>query len=109
MTRKDALREAIHIVSNARIGKQRKADIIAGLELCQQELPFSHWSREAIAHLTPCWWYFAWATSASNFRGLKYFSSLLSVLKRNSPEPRNGLRFRGNAFNVLLSHCSWRP
>ena len=29
MTRKDALREAISIVSNARIGKERKAGIIA--------------------------------------------------------------------------------
>lgn len=55
MTRKDALREAIHIVSNARIGKQRKADIIAGLELCQQELPFSHWSKEAIFDACDTW------------------------------------------------------
>ena len=55
MTRKDALREAIHIVSNARIGKQRKADIIAGLELCQRELPFSHWSKEAIFDACDTW------------------------------------------------------
>ena len=55
MTRKDALREAIHIVSNARIGKQRKADIIAGLELCQQELPFSHWSEAAIFDACDTW------------------------------------------------------
>lgn len=55
MTRKDALREAIHIVSDARIGKQRKADIIAGLELCQQELPFSHWSKEAIFDACDTW------------------------------------------------------
>ena len=55
MTRKDALREAIHIVSNARIGKQRKAGIIAALELCQQELPFSHWSTEAIFDACDTW------------------------------------------------------
>lgn len=55
MTRKDALREAIQIVSNARIGKQRKADIIAGLELCRKELPFSHWSREAIFDACDTW------------------------------------------------------
>jgi len=55
MTRKDALREAIHIVSNAHIGKQRKADIIAGLTLCQQELPFSHWSEAAIFDACDTW------------------------------------------------------
>lgn len=55
MTRRDALREAIEIVSNARIGKQRKADIIAGLKLCQQELPFSRWSREAIFDACDTW------------------------------------------------------
>lgn len=55
MTRRDALREAIYIVSNARIGKQRKAEIIAGLELCQQELPFSHWSKEAIFDACNTW------------------------------------------------------
>ena len=55
MTRKEALREAIDIVSNARIGKQRKADIIAGLELCQRELPFSHWSEEAIFDACDTW------------------------------------------------------
>lgn len=55
MTRKDALREAINIVSNARIGKQRKADIIKGLEFCQQELPFSHWSKEAIFDACDTW------------------------------------------------------
>lgn len=55
MTRKDALREAIRIVSNARIGKQRKAGIIAGLTLCQRELPFSHWSREAVFDACDTW------------------------------------------------------
>ena len=55
MTRKEALREAIYIVSNARIGKQRKADIVAGLELCQRELPFSHWSKEAIFDACDTW------------------------------------------------------
>lgn len=55
MTRKDALREAIHIVSNARIGKQRKADIIAALALCREELPFSHWSEAAIFDACDTW------------------------------------------------------
>lgn len=55
MTRKDALREAIHIVSKARIGKRRKADIIAGLSLCQQELPFSRWSRAAVFDACDTW------------------------------------------------------
>lgn len=55
MTRKEALREAIHIVSNARIGKQRKADIIAGLTLCQQELPFNRWSEAAVFDACDTW------------------------------------------------------
>ncbi len=55
MTRRDALREAIHIVENACIGKQRKADIIAGLTLCHQELPFSHWTKEAIFDACDTW------------------------------------------------------
>lgn len=55
MTRKEALREAIQIVSNARIGKQRKADILAGLALCQRELPFAHWTREAVFDACDTW------------------------------------------------------
>lgn len=55
MTRKEALREAIQIVSNARIGKQRKADIIAGLALCRRELPFAHWTREAVFDACDTW------------------------------------------------------
>lgn len=55
MTRKDALREAVHIVSNARIGKQRKEEILAGLTLCQQELPFAHWTKEAIFDACDTW------------------------------------------------------
>lgn len=55
MTRKEALREAMQIVSNARIGKQRKADILAGLELCQRELPFAHWTREAVFDACDTW------------------------------------------------------
>ena len=53
MTRKEALREAIQIVSNARIGKGRKAEILAGLALCQRELPFAHWTREAVFDACP--------------------------------------------------------
>lgn len=55
MTRKEALREAIQIVSSARIGRQRKADIIAGLTLCRQELPFARWSREAVFDACDAW------------------------------------------------------
>lgn len=55
MTRKRALREAIQIVSNARIGRQRKAGILAALALCQRELPFAHWSREAIFDACDAW------------------------------------------------------
>lgn len=55
MTRQDALREAIRIVSNARIGKQHKEDILAGLALCQQELPFAHWTKEAIFDACDTW------------------------------------------------------
>lgn len=55
MTRKQALREAIQIVSNARIGKGRKAEILAGLDLCQRELPFAHWTQEAIFDACDTW------------------------------------------------------
>lgn len=55
MTRKDALREAIQIVSQARIGKQRKEDIISGLSLCESELPFTHWTAEAIFDACDTW------------------------------------------------------
>lgn len=55
MTRKKALEEAIHIVANARIGKQRKADLLDALDLCRRELPFSRWSREAIFDACDTW------------------------------------------------------
>ena len=55
MTRKEALREAIQIVSNARIGKGRKAEILAGLAMCQRELPFAHWTREAVFDACDTW------------------------------------------------------
>lgn len=55
MTRKEALREAIQIVSNARIGKRRKEEILAGLDLCQRELPFAHWTREAVFDACDTW------------------------------------------------------
>ncbi len=48
MTRKIALQEAIKIIESSRIGKQRKEDIIAGLQLCLNELPFATWSEAAI-------------------------------------------------------------
>ena len=55
MTRKQALREDIQIISNARIGKGRKAEILAGLDLCQRELPFAHWTREAVFDACSAW------------------------------------------------------
>lgn len=55
MTRKQALREAIQIVSSARIGKRRKEEILAGLDLCQKELPFAHWTREAVFDACDAW------------------------------------------------------
>lgn len=48
MTRKIALQEAIKIIESSRIGKQRKEDIITGLRLCLEELPFARWSKAAI-------------------------------------------------------------
>jgi len=48
MTRKTALQEAIAIIENARIGKGRKEEIIAGLRLCVEELPFAKWSEAAV-------------------------------------------------------------
>ena len=48
MTRKLALQEAIKIIETSRIGKQRKKDIIRGLQLCVDELPFAKWSETAI-------------------------------------------------------------
>lgn len=55
MTRKEALDEAIQIVSNARIGKRRKEDILAGLDLCRRELPFAHWTKEAVFDACDTW------------------------------------------------------
>ena len=48
MTRKLALQEAIRIIEKSPIGKQRKEDIIKGLQLCVDELPFAKWSEAAI-------------------------------------------------------------
>lgn len=48
MTRKLALQEAIKIIEKSPIGKQRKEDIIKGLQLCVDELPFAKWSEAAI-------------------------------------------------------------
>lgn len=48
MTRKEALQDAINLIQKASIGKKRKAQIIAGLTLCQEELPFAKWSKEAV-------------------------------------------------------------
>ncbi len=55
MTRKEALTEAIEIISKARIGARRKEDIIKGLELCQSELPFARWSEAAIFDACDDW------------------------------------------------------
>ena len=48
MTRKTALKEAIKIIEKAEIEKETKDSILEKLELCIQELPFSHWSEAAI-------------------------------------------------------------
>ena len=40
MTRKLALQEAIQIIENTGIEPQKKAEIIKGLQLCVDELPF---------------------------------------------------------------------
>lgn len=55
MTRKEALKEAIEIITKARIGQQRKEDIIQGLELCVSELPFARWSEAAIFDACDQW------------------------------------------------------
>lgn len=55
MTRKEALREAMQIVSSARIGKGRKEEILAGLALCRRELPFARWTREAVLDACDAW------------------------------------------------------
>lgn len=55
MTRKEALNEAIDLISHAFISERLKADMIAGLRLCQRELPFAHWSREAIFDACDTW------------------------------------------------------
>ena len=48
MTRKLALQEAIQIIENTGIEPQKKAEIIKGLQLCVEELPFAVWSENAI-------------------------------------------------------------
>lgn len=46
MTRQEALTQAIHYVRQA--APENQDEIIAGLTLCQQELPFTRWSEAAI-------------------------------------------------------------
>jgi len=48
MTRKLALQEAIKIIENTAIEDHRKEEIIRGLQLCVEELPFAVWSENAI-------------------------------------------------------------
>lgn len=57
MIRKEALRKAIEIIEKAQLPDHEKEreEIIAGLELCIQELPFSHWSEAAIFDACDQW------------------------------------------------------
>lgn len=55
MVRKEALRKAIEIVANTQLEETERKDIIAGLNLCLQELPFSHWTRAAIFDACDQW------------------------------------------------------
>ena len=55
MTRREALEEAAEIVAKARIGKRRKEEILAGLALCREELPFAHWSEAAVFDACDTW------------------------------------------------------
>ena len=48
MTRFEALCCAIQIVEKSRMPKDAKLEVVKKLELCKSELPFSHWSEEAI-------------------------------------------------------------
>lgn len=48
MTRKNALKEAIKVVENAKMDPETKVEIIEKLNLCIEELPFAKWSKEAI-------------------------------------------------------------
>ena len=48
MTRKEALREAIRLVSETDWDEERKQAVKEGLELCIRELPFAAWSRAAV-------------------------------------------------------------
>jgi len=48
MTRKDALKSAIALVGFSDITDKEKEEIVKGLNLCLEELPYSKWSREAI-------------------------------------------------------------
>lgn len=55
MTRREALREAAQIVAKARIGRGRKEEILAGLALCQEELPFARWTEAAVFDACDAW------------------------------------------------------
>lgn len=55
MTRKNALRKAIEIIEKTQLEADEKEGIIAGLNLCLQELPFSHWSEAAIFDACDQW------------------------------------------------------
>lgn len=48
MVRKEALCKAIEIIEKTGLDSAEKSEIIEGLELCLQELPFAHWSEAAI-------------------------------------------------------------
>lgn len=55
MVRKEALRKAIEIIENTQIEGNEREEIIAGLNLCLQELPFSHWTEAAIFDACDQW------------------------------------------------------
>ena len=48
MTRKQAIEEAIFIISLQKIEGSKKQEIIAQLESCKEDLPFTHWTRASI-------------------------------------------------------------
>lgn len=55
MTRKEAIIEAIGIISAQEEDEQKKKEVIAGLRLCLSELPFAHWSKQAIFDTCDQW------------------------------------------------------
>ncbi|MBS4880882.1 MAG: hypothetical protein KH138_11400 [Firmicutes bacterium] len=48
MTRKQAIEEAIFIISLQKIEGIKKQEIITQLESCKEDLPFTHWTRASI-------------------------------------------------------------